>query len=178
MSFDVRCRKGKRNCSRGQAVVEIAFLIPLAMILLFGIYQFGRVFFLYQTLQKAVRGGAGLIAKTSNVNFCDPSDLAFVDVRNFIVYGNLEGAGTPIVQGLTPDLIQISAERTIPGSATVTDCICGQDTDSCDPTQGGRPPDFIVVNLGAGYQLDVQFPFVTLPPIPLKVSVRMAVTGG
>jgi hypothetical protein len=148
------------------------------MALLFGGVGIGRVFYTYHTLQKALRGGAGLAAKAVNVNYCDSSDLTLTDIRNFVVYGNLQGEGTPIVTGLTPDLIQILPERTITDSTGLTECLCAEATDSCDVTSTGRAPDYVVLNFGPdGFPLTVPFPFVTLPPINLRVSVRMPVTG-
>jgi len=164
---------------RGQAVTELAFQIPLLMALLFGGVQLGRVFYTYHTLQKALRGGAGLLARTVNVAYCPEdaraSDARIADALNFAVYGNLQGLGTPVVTGLTPAMIQVFPERNTSG--TVTTCGCSTDTESCDPTSGGRPPDFVVMNLGSGFPLPVPFPFINFGTINLKVSVRMPVTG-
>ena len=164
--------------SRGQSAMEMAFLVPLLMLMLFGVFQVARVFYLYHTLQKAVRGGAGLLARTSGVNYCDLGDPNLLAVQNFVVFGNLQGVGSPIVTGLTPDLIQIFPERIQSGSTTVAACQCTSDPDSCDVSNGGRAPDFVTINLGpSGFPVLVPFPYVTLGSIPLKVSVRMAVTG-
>ena len=166
---------------RGQAVLELAIQIPLLMVILAGGVQFARVFYTYHTLEKALRGGAALIARASNVNYCDPGDPAIVGAKNFIVYGNLQGLGTEIMPGLA-DLIQIMPERQSAGTTEVTPCACGAggsaDVDSCDIPGGGRAPDFVVVNLGSGYPLQLLFPYVSLGTIDLRVSVRMPVTGG
>jgi len=163
---------------RGQAVVELAFQIPLMVALLFGGVQIARVFYVYHTLQKALRGGAGMLARSVNVDYCDSADAALADARNFIVFGNLQGEGTPVVQGLTTDMIQILPERGVAAATSVTECLCAQDADSCDVSSGGRVPDFVVVNLGSGFPLPVPFPYVNLGTINLRVSVRMPVTGG
>ena len=163
---------------RGQAIAELALQIPLIMVILFGSVEIARVFYVYHTLQKALRGGAGLIARSPNVAYCDATDLTLADARNFMVYGNLQGEGTPVVQGLTPDMIQILPERSVAGATGVTQCLCTEDAESCDPLSGGRSPDFVVVNLGAGFPLAVPFPYVNLGTIALQVSVRTPVTGG
>lgn len=46
--------------SRGQATVELALLLPVILLLLFGIAEFGRAFNAYITLENAVREGARL----------------------------------------------------------------------------------------------------------------------
>lgn len=163
---------------RGQVAVEFALLLPVMILLLFGIFQVARLFYVYHTLQKALRGGAGFIARLSDVNYCNDQDPFFGDARNFVVFGNLQGAGEPVVQGLTPEMVQIIPERADTDAALVTQCLCTDEATGCDITGSGQAPDFVVVNLGAGFPVDVRFPFVTLGTIPLRVSVRMPVTGG
>jgi hypothetical protein len=152
------------------------------MMLLFGAVQLGRVFYVYHTLQKALRGGAGLLARSVNVSYC-PEDARLTDARvvdslNLIVYGNLQGAGNPVVAGLTTDMIQVLPERNTSGSVSPCGCSGPGDSNSCDSSAGGRAPDFIVMNLGNGFPLSVPFPFMNIGTINLKVSVRMPVTGG
>ena len=172
-------RKAKRSRGqRGQAATELAFLVPLLMLILFSAFQVARVFYLYHTLQKALRGGAGLLARSTNINYCDASAAALTDARNFIVFGNLQGVGTPVVQGLAPEMIQILPERTAPDSTAVTECLCTEEAESCDVASGGRAPDFVIVNLGGGFPVDVPFPYLNLGSINLRVSVRLPVTGG
>jgi Flp pilus assembly protein TadG len=169
----------RRRSQSGQAAVEFALLAPILMLLLFGVVQLARVYYTYHTLQKALRGGTGFIAHTSNVNYCDDQNQSFLNARNYIVFGNLQGSGTPVVKGLTPDMIQIIPERADSDTATVVQCSCSEDGAGCDINSAGRAPDYVVVNLGVtGFAVDVRFPFVTLGSIPLHPSVRMAVTGG
>ena len=168
----------KLNRQRGQAIVEVAIQIPLMMALLFGAVEIGRVFYIYHALNKALRGGAGLAARAVNVNYCDNSDVTLTDVRNFVVYGNLQGEGTPVVPGLTPDMVQILPERSIPDSTGISECVCTEDSDSCDVTTSGHSPDFVVLNFGPdGFPLRIPFPFSTISSVNLRVSVRMPVTG-
>src|SRR5437762_4539963 len=156
---------------RGQAVVELAFQIPLMVALLFAGVQIARVFYVYHTLQKALRGGAGMLARSVNVDYCDSADAALADARNFIVFGNLQGEGTPIVQGLTTDMIQIFPERSASDPVSVTECFCtAEDAGSCDTSAGGHPPDYVVVKLVDGFPLAVPFSYVHLDAINLTVS--------
>jgi hypothetical protein len=161
---------------RGQAAVELAFQIPLMLLFLFGCVHIARVFYLYHILQEALRGGAGLVARSVNVNYCNSEDATLAAARNFMVYGNLQGEGTPVIPGFAPDTIQILPERVVTGTTTVTSCPCTEEIDSCDVSAGGRAPDFVVVNLKDGFPLQVPFPYVSLGTITLRVSVRMPVT--
>jgi Flp pilus assembly protein TadG len=54
----------RRDRTRGQALVEFAVIIPVFMLLLFGLLDFGRVIFAQQTITQDAREGAraGLVA--------------------------------------------------------------------------------------------------------------------
>jgi hypothetical protein len=171
-------RPNYRGSQRGQALVEVALQIPLLMALLFGAVEIGRVFYTYHALNKALRGGAGLAARAVNVNYCDNSDVTLTDVRNFVVYGNIQGEGNPIVSGLTTDMVQILPERGIPDSTGISECICSEDSGGCDVATSGRAPDFVVLTFGPdGFPLRIPFPFSDISSVNLHVSVRMPVTG-
>lgn len=43
---------------RGQSLVELALILPIIVLLLFGTVEFGRVFYSYITITSAVREGA------------------------------------------------------------------------------------------------------------------------
>ena len=156
--------------------VETAILLPVLILLLFSAVQLGRVFYIYHTLHKAVRGGMQYMLRQPIVNFCDLNDPVLLDTKNVIVFGNLQGLGSPVVTGLTADLIQIFPERSDPAGGTVADCPCSGDG-SCDPTSGGRRPDFVTVRFEPGFLLNLTFPLVSFGPLNLRVSVRQPYLG-
>jgi hypothetical protein len=47
----------------GQSIVEMAFILPLLLIILFGIMEFGYVIFAYSTVSQAARNGAEAAAQ-------------------------------------------------------------------------------------------------------------------
>jgi Flp pilus assembly protein TadG len=51
-------RKAEFHSERGQSLTEFALVLPLVVVLLFGIIQFGITFNNYVTLTDAVRAGA------------------------------------------------------------------------------------------------------------------------
>jgi len=164
------------HSQRGQAAVETALLLPVLLLLLFSAFQLGRVFYIYHTLHKAVRGGMQYLLRQPTVNFCDLNDPVLLDAKNMIVFGNLQGSGSPVVTGLTADMIQILPERGDPQAGTVADCPCSGDG-NCDPASGGRRPDFVTVTFGTGFPLDLTFPLVNFGTINLRVSVRQPYLG-
>jgi hypothetical protein len=179
----------ERRRMGGQATVETAFAVPLLVLMLFGAFQVARVFYVYHTLEKALRGGAGVLARTTGINYCDPADPMLLNVKRFIVYGTMDSAlaSAPVVTNLDQiiDQIYFYPERINASNPTEVDgCLssCGNasgDLNSCDTANGGHAPDFVTVSLGPdGFPLVVPFPYLQWTTIHLKVSVRMPITGG
>ena len=160
----------------GQTAIETAFLLPGLIFLLGGVFELGRLMYIYNTLEKSLKSGVQYLQRTQGVDFCNLSDPAFTDAANFVVYGNLQGTGNPVVPGLTPSMISFFAERGDPNSSLIIACPCSGDG-SCETQNGGTPPDYIVANLGAGYQLDMTFPLGVFGLVNLPVSVRLPFLG-
>jgi Flp pilus assembly protein TadG len=59
-------RGDRRRRSRGQSVIEFTLLLPLAMMILFGLIEFGILFTHAMTIQYAVREGARAGASLAN----------------------------------------------------------------------------------------------------------------
>jgi hypothetical protein len=53
----------KREHSRGQSIVEMAFVLPILLLVIFGIIEFGWLIFAYATISQAVRNGAETAAQ-------------------------------------------------------------------------------------------------------------------
>jgi hypothetical protein len=68
-----RLRTGSRPQSRGQALVEFAFVAPLFFLLLFGIIEAGRFIFYYEVLNNATREGAryAIVNGANSITSCD-----------------------------------------------------------------------------------------------------------
>ena len=87
---------------QGLAVVEFAIVVPVMLFLMMATAEFGRVFYHYNTLTKAVQTGARYASKP----LLKTSDLTNIDaafkqrIQNFVVYGNESGAGTAVLDGL------------------------------------------------------------------------------
>ena len=72
-------RRRQLKEERGQAMVEFAIVLPIFVVLLFGIIQFGIVFSNYETLTDATRAGARVAAVSRNN--ADPTGAATSAVR-------------------------------------------------------------------------------------------------
>jgi Flp pilus assembly protein TadG len=95
---------------RGIAMTEFAIVLPVLLLLLFGITEVGRAIVRYNTLTKSVQDGARYAAAyallgTTGAVVVDAQLLTAT--RNVVVYGNTAGTGRPLLQGLQPSQVQL-----------------------------------------------------------------------
>jgi Flp pilus assembly protein TadG len=86
---------------RGLQLVELAIALPVLILLFAAVAEFGRYFEAYTTLAKGSRTAARYLATA------DSHGLDDLNAKKLVVYGNLAGAGSPIVNGLTLDNVDI-----------------------------------------------------------------------
>lgn len=71
----------KLRDQKGQALVELAILLPLLFLIVFGITEFGRALYIKNTLTNAAREGA----RRASISPTDPTaDPALTDLRGKI----------------------------------------------------------------------------------------------
>jgi len=96
---------------RGIAMVELVIITPAILFLMFGVTELGSAILHYNTLTKAVQDGArhaaayGLLGTTGSVVI--DADLN-TEIRNLVVYGDAQGAATPLLNGMTTDQVDIT----------------------------------------------------------------------
>lgn len=88
---------------RGVAAVEFAILLPVLLLIVFGITEFGRALYAYNTLVKATRDAARYYAAQQPGN--PPAKDA--EIKNMAVYGNTAGTGSPLASGLTTSMVSL-----------------------------------------------------------------------
>lgn len=113
---------------RGLQLAELAIVIPIFVLLFATVAEFGRFFYEYTTLAKAARNGARYLS-TAKFNPQDPQ------VKNLVVYGNMAGTGNPILDGLEPAHVVITARNS-----------------AGDPQTAGVPATITVQILGYQHQ--------------------------
>jgi Flp pilus assembly protein TadG len=103
-----------RNAQRGVAIIEFALVLPLLLLLVFLATEFGRAMLYYDRLAASVRGAA-------RYGSIQVPDTKQDEARNLVVYGNTEGAGSPLVPGLATDQVDVSWQSagTFPEITTV-----------------------------------------------------------
>jgi len=88
---------------QGIAALEFAIVVPVMLFLMLATAEFGRVFYHYNTLTKAVQTGARYASKPLlTTNELTNLDTGFKQrIQNFVVYGNESGSGTAVLEGFT-----------------------------------------------------------------------------
>ncbi len=94
-------KKSNRKNERGAALFEFAIVSTVFLSVMFGVIEFGRLFWTHNALRDAARQGVRYAAVRRN----DAAGIAAV--KNVVVYGNPSGTGNPIVPGLTTSKVNV-----------------------------------------------------------------------
>jgi Flp pilus assembly protein TadG len=87
----------KRQSERGAVAVELAILLPVLLVILLGIVEFGRVFNAQISLTQAAREGARVMAVTNDLDAASAATIeAGVALNPKLISGNLDLSSTNI----------------------------------------------------------------------------------
>ncbi len=97
-----------RNRS-GNAMVEFALGSSILMAAFTGTFQYGYIFYRYNTLENAVHTGARWAALGAyDSATTTPSSTYATKVKNLVVYGSTTQGTTPVLPGLTPENVVLT----------------------------------------------------------------------
>src|SRR6476660_2562088 len=89
--------RGNSNSERGATLLEFAIVATVFLSVLFGVIEFGRLFWTHNALRDATRRGVRYATIRKN------DGAGIQAVKNMVVYGDPNiSSGTPVVSGLTP----------------------------------------------------------------------------
>lgn len=97
----------------GLAAVEATIVLPLLLLLLLAIGEFGRMLYQYNTLSKALRAGVRTVSVAEGDNFVLDDSLRN-RTKNMILYGQETAGSASVLPGLTEDNISFSEPFNIP----------------------------------------------------------------
>lgn len=90
-----------RKDESGLQLVEVSIVVPLLLVMLAATAEFGRFFYEYTTLAKAAEVGARYLSTAPTLPASDS------DAQKLVIYGNLDGTGTPILARLEAKHVKI-----------------------------------------------------------------------
>lgn len=99
-----------RRRQYGLASVEVALVLPFLLVMMLLASEFTRVFYDYNTLTKGVRDAARFAAEDAykgTTGVFELSGQKIIDAKNLVVFGNIAGAGLPLLDGLIVDAVDV-----------------------------------------------------------------------
>jgi Flp pilus assembly protein TadG len=110
------------KCERGTQMIEFALLLPFLIVLFASGVEMGRLFYTYNTLQKATEVGARYLSTSlvqTDGTYLDSDTAA---AKNLIVCGNAATCSgmTPVANNLSSSNITITSPGTASGTRYVT----------------------------------------------------------
>lgn len=101
-------RRAFHREERGAAAAEFALILPLMLLLVFGFFEAGRLYWSYNTVQAAARDAARFAARLPIS--CDAGGAGTLDdgadqakIQQLARTGTPDGSGAPLVAGWTDD---------------------------------------------------------------------------
>lgn len=98
---------------RGSVTVELALLLIPLIVLAFGVTEYGRAIYQYNTITKGVRDGVRHLSQYA------PGDIARIaEAKCLAVYGktNCSSSDTPLIPGLSTNNVTVR-DRSVPTDA-------------------------------------------------------------
>lgn len=142
---------------RGVAMIEFGLTISILTVIVFGITEFGRAIYQYNTLAKAARDAVRYLSTKAPGNAA-----ALGEAQCLAVYGRPACSGTPLLPGLATSMVSI---------CDASNCI------ATHQAQGSAPVvNLVTLTIGGAnspYTFNSVVPFV-VPNIPFgAISVTM-----
>jgi Flp pilus assembly protein TadG len=153
-------RDRAKSGSRGQALVEFAFVLPILILLMVGIFDFGRAVYAFNTVNNAAREGVRLAIVDQNCNAI--GQMAEQHASSLDVSWNYDGSLAPGAACFA-DAQEVHIQF-LEAGYTGDDSTAPQDfSDSCDP---GQPPGpYSGTRLGCVAEVTVTYEYTAATPI-------------
>lgn len=99
----------KKN-ERGVELLEFALVLPFLLLCCLGLMEFGRAYYTYNILTKAVRDGARFACQDRILNTGVFPTGTVTNVQRVVVYGNTTGTGYPKLAGLSTGQVSVTPQ--------------------------------------------------------------------
>lgn len=152
-------RKPSSQAQHGAITVEFAILLVPMLMIAFGITEFGRAIYHYNTLTKSVRDAARYLTTQSPGNVA-----AHAAARNMVVYGSATVQDQPLLPELSTEMVTIC--DSVEASA------CPGEPHSTVPTGTGSI-NLVTVNVGGAAATPYTFTFLA-PYVSASPSINFS----
>jgi TadE-like protein len=164
----------KRRRQRGNMVMETVLFLPILLLLIVGMVQFGKITYVYYQLKKTLDTVGMYLATQQGIDFCDTTgDTTVQQAINFALTGSTDGTASSQFPLLTADQISVGTECIDSTGAAITQCSIS----GCDGVGGAQRPDYLVITIPNGYQVTPRLPYMLVDPILLKPQIRVPFGG-
>lgn len=102
---------------RGGVTVEFALLLIPLLLIVFGVAEYARALYQYNTLVKAVRNSVRYISQHNPTDAASYAS-ALDDARCLAVYGNIGCSGPSLAPGLTTGMIAVTSSAITTAAGT------------------------------------------------------------
>lgn len=144
-----------RNKQDGVAALELSILLIPLILIAFGITEFGRAFYEYNTIAKATRNAARYLSRA------EPGDVtAHGTARCLAVHGNEACTGPALAPGLETSMVHICDASVCP--TTHSAGVIGGGMNLVTVTVGGDPTPYTFVSLVSFVVPDVSFGAISM----------------
>jgi Flp pilus assembly protein TadG len=127
----------KLKSSEAAEIAEVAVVLPIVFIFLFGIIWFGRAFNIYSTITQAAQQGAIAAARDSCATCAGGNTLPGTTTPDSAIYAVMHASNLDVNQ------MQVSASKPNCGSAACTPC-AAPTTRACTKVAGAKGGNFYV----------------------------------
>ena len=107
---------------QGAVAVEFALLLIPLVVMAFGVAEFGRAMYQYNTLAKTVRDSARLLSQQDAANVIS-YPLFEANAKCLAVHGTPDCSGPPLAPGLTTGMVQTSTSSTVSAAGTAINLV-------------------------------------------------------
>lgn len=116
-------KRSSLNRQSGFAMTEMVIVTPLLLFLMLSVAEIGRALYQYNTLTKSVRDGARYLSIEAILGDTEVIDLTATKInttKNLVLYGSQTGVEEIVIDGLTADMITVTAPDSIHIQVTAT----------------------------------------------------------
>lgn len=155
-------RRLRRDTQRGAAAVEFALVLVPMLLLAFGVAEYGRAIYHYNTLVKSVRSGVRLLSmyKPADTNYRTD---AVARAKCMVVYANETCSGNPVAPSLAVSHVRVC------DNDSWSECSGSTQSTYKDVASGEGPIQLVEVRI-TGYQ----YPFMGLPLVTSSATTTFS----